>query len=1092
MIALCKIRKWNFVLTLSLVLAAIMALSVSDAGADDWPMWRHDAQRSGTSEAELPKELHLQWSRQLSRPQPAFPSEPRQCFDGSYEPVVMAKTMFVPSMVNDSVTAIDTESGRVKWKYFTEGPVRFAPAAGQGKVYFVCDDGYLYCVAARTGELVWKFKAGPTDTEARKLLGNSRLISRWPSRGGPALDEGVVYFAAGVFPFEGVYVYALDAQTGKVIWKNEDSGFIKKGLNDHGGSRDGGLSPQGYLTVTGEKLIVPNGKALPIFFDRKTGKIEPYKPAWGGRPILEKGCWYVSAMGKYYLQSGDVYDLNTRKRLQIDPGQSFKELGEFREPIFTDEVIYYSEPVNEQPRGDHRGYRPVGTGYEKILAYNINKTGHEEKQDKLSGFSVTTWQSLTFEKFFQLESNLKVHVKSGSRLYASGENLVAAVDIPPATDQPKVSWRAEIEGTVHRMLTADDKLFVVTKEGAIYCYGGKQTQPKTYKMDEFNATDKNVKWASKAKDILRITKVKQGYCIALGWATGGLVEELARQSDLHIIVLEEDTKAVIAARRQLDALGLNGSRVHVVTGKLTTAQLPSYMADLIISEDLPSTGFIWAEKLFDVMRPYGSQACLSLSETEFIHFALWFEQKKLDGAEIHSIISYNNQADYTLLTRKGGLADSADWTHEAATAGNTYASSDKLVKGPFGVLWFGGTADNIFPEWDFTHWRGPSPLVVEGRMFISIGTELYAVDIYTGRVLWQKKLAEMEELKSSGRRYKFDNYVAVKSGIYVNCGPTYLKLDPASGATLSQIETPVELGDKDLPNQELNGKESTVKDRPRWGQVRISNNRFIGATGKYLIGMNCHSNEKLWQIESEKGNFNFALGNEKVFVIDYLGDSAEETTEAKYKLIVLDTDHGEIIWDKELEVKSAKKIKQPLASQLTYGQDQDILLITVHDKTVGAFTGATGELLWQKDIPCNDPPSPWSPPEPPILLRDLMVTHGGKLYNPQTGKEIPRRFWHGMNADMAKGGTRGCGRAVAGEFLVTVRDAHASYFDLSTGRQNYFRGIRSGCTNNLVPAGGLLNAPNYSRGCSCNYSIYTSLAWSHMPEAATWTEDASK
>ncbi|MBN2375612.1 MAG: PQQ-binding-like beta-propeller repeat protein [Sedimentisphaerales bacterium] len=1064
----------------------------TSAGAD-WPMWRHDAQRSGTSEAELPKELHLQWSRQLPRPQPAFPSEPRQCFDGSYEPVVLAKTMFVPSMVNDSVTAIDTESGRIKWKYFTEGPVRFAPAAEQGKVYFVCDDGYLYCVAAQTGELVWKYKAGPADIEARKLLGNSRLISRWPARGGPVLVEGVVYFAAGIFPFEGVYVYALDARTGKVIWINKESGFIKKGLNDHGGSRDGGLSPQGYLTVTGDKLIVPNGKALPIFFDRKTGQIEPYKPAWGGRAILEKGCWYVSAMGKYYLQSGDVYDLTTRKRLQIDPGQIFKELGDFREPIFTAEAMYYSEPVNEQLSSDYRAYRPVGMGYEKIIAYDINKTGHEEKKDKLYGFSEVTWKSLTFEKIFQLESNLKVHIKSGSRLYASGENLVAAVDISPATDQPKISWRAKIEGTVHRMLTADDKLFVVTKEGAFYCFGGKQMQPKIYKL-EYHAAEKNVKWAAKAKEIFDLTKVKQGYCIALGWATGRLVAELARQSDLHIIVLEKNAKVVMAARKQLDVQGLNGSRIHVLSDELSMAQLPSYLANLIVSEDLSSAGFkpegVFAEKLFDVMRPYGSLACLSLSGTEHKRLAAWFKQTKLGDAENRAVVK--KQSYYTLLTRQGSLVGSSDWTHEAATAGNTFASSDMLVKGPFGVLWFGGTADNIFPEWDFTHWRGPSPLVVEGRMFISIGTELYAVDIYTGRVLWQKKLAEMEELKASQRRYKFDNYVAVKDGIYVNCGSTCLKLDPASGTTLSQIETPVELGDKVLPDRELNGKESTGKDRPRWGQVRIWNNCFIGAAGKYLIGLNRHSNEKLWQIESEKGNFNFALGNEKVFVIDYLGDSAKETTEAKYKLIVLDVDHGEIIWDKELEVKSAKKIKQPLASKLTYGQDQDILLITVHDKTVGAFIGATGELLWQKDIPCNDPPSPWSPPEPPILLRDLMVTHGGKLYNPQTGKEMPRRFWHGMNADMAKGGARGCGRAVAGEFLVTVRDAHASYFDLSTGRQNYFRGIRSGCTNNLVPAGGLLNAPNYSRGCSCNYPIYTSLAWLHMPEAVAWTEDASK
>jgi outer membrane protein assembly factor BamB len=48
----------------------------------------------------------------------------------------------------------------------------------------------------------------------RKLLGNGRLISTWPVRGGPVVADGRVYFAAGVWPFEGVFVYALDAETG--------------------------------------------------------------------------------------------------------------------------------------------------------------------------------------------------------------------------------------------------------------------------------------------------------------------------------------------------------------------------------------------------------------------------------------------------------------------------------------------------------------------------------------------------------------------------------------------------------------------------------------------------------------------------------------------------------------------------------------------------------------------------------------------------------------------------------------------------------------------------------------------------------------
>ena len=45
------------------------------------------------------------------------------------------------------------------------------------------------------------------------MLGNDRLISHWPARGGPVVADGVVYFAAGLWPSDGIYVYALDGRT---------------------------------------------------------------------------------------------------------------------------------------------------------------------------------------------------------------------------------------------------------------------------------------------------------------------------------------------------------------------------------------------------------------------------------------------------------------------------------------------------------------------------------------------------------------------------------------------------------------------------------------------------------------------------------------------------------------------------------------------------------------------------------------------------------------------------------------------------------------------------------------------------------------
>ncbi len=194
---------------------------ISHAKAGDWPTWRYDGSRSAASPEELPGELRLRWVRRLPPTQLAWPHEARLQFDASYEPIVMGKSLFLGSPNDGSITAFDTGTGEEKWRFYTEGPVRFAPVAWKGKVYVSSDDGYLYCLNAANGTLLWKFRGTPKERPDRRHLGNSRLISYWPIRGGPVLEDGKIYFAAGIWPTLGVFITALDAETGQFLWMNE-------------------------------------------------------------------------------------------------------------------------------------------------------------------------------------------------------------------------------------------------------------------------------------------------------------------------------------------------------------------------------------------------------------------------------------------------------------------------------------------------------------------------------------------------------------------------------------------------------------------------------------------------------------------------------------------------------------------------------------------------------------------------------------------------------------------------------------------------------------------------------------------------------
>ena len=288
----------------------IVALTTLRSLADDWPTWRYDVERTAESSQTLPSELGLLWQRNLATPQPAF-HDVRLQFDGGYEPIVKGDRLFLSSNSEATVTAYATDTGEELWKFFTAGPVRLAPVAWKDRVLFGSDDGSFYCVAAKNGELVWKSKVVPSD---RQLLGNERLTSVWPIRGGPVLKDERVYFAAGVWPSEGVFVFCLEAATGKQIWVNDSTGHLYGG-QPHNAVAIGGIAPQGYLLIDGDDLVVPSSNAYPGRFDLGTGELKDFKLPLAGRV---PGGWYASLPGK--AAQAKLKEKPKRKSLLADLG----------------------------------------------------------------------------------------------------------------------------------------------------------------------------------------------------------------------------------------------------------------------------------------------------------------------------------------------------------------------------------------------------------------------------------------------------------------------------------------------------------------------------------------------------------------------------------------------------------------------------------------------------------------------------------------------------------------------------------------------------------------------------------------------------
>jgi len=1039
----------------------------------DWPTWRHDASRSGVSAEELPAQVHLLWRRDLPAPRLAWPNEPRLHFDASYEPVVSGARLFLGSPNDGSVRAFDTATGEERWRFRTEGPVRFAPVVAGGKLYAGSDDGHLYCLDAATGALLWKVCGAPANRPDRRHLGNARLVSYWPVRGGPVLADGVVYFAAGIWPTLGVFVLAADARTGRVLWRNDTLNYITKVRIDHNRLHEAGLSPQGYLAVVGDTLLVPNGRSMPAGLDRKTGALRYYVQGY------RHGHCRVTAQGRYAFV-GDTGVVDTRTGREV--GSRWAAAGKDAPPHFDPKKFHLFEgPITAykfQPGLSWRSALAAGIAYGShqgvFYAYDLGRAAVSEYDKTVHGHKIKPWRwdAPVLWKLASARAASKaasdVVIKAGTRLYGHAGKTLVAIETPTAGGQPRVAWEKPIDGTPASMLAADGKLFVVTREASIHCLGGANVQPTVHPHPSTPLPKVAEAWARTAGEILGCTKVSEGYALVLGLGTGRLLEALLGQSGLKVIAVDRDKSKVDALRTKLVAAGLYGTRAEVFVGEPFDFPFPQYLASLIVCEDLAGAGFSMerpAGKLFDVLRPYGGVACLAVPAAGRDAFARWVE-----GAELERGV-LTRAGRFVLLRRVGALPGSAYWTHETADAARTYFSTDQRVKAPLGVLWYGDGPDHGF--WKRKDYGiGVKPQVIGGRLFaFQVGGRLLrAYDVFTGRVLWTRKVDA------------FTRYVSRPDGIYVAGGDTCLVLDPATGAPLKtftyRLDDPQ--GRKPIV-ADIRATYDEIVIAAAFEKVRVIEKGLWDSSE--LVALDRATGRQLWARRA-KDRFNshaIAMGGGMVFCTDSLsgatagkaarrGDAPESVPST---LLALDARTGSTRWTATTTGKYRTYGMGGWCGMrahddwVAYSAPHGLVLAGKHGQA-RAYDARTGKEVWQAGVGA----------QPLILRGDTFVSQSGVAFDTRSGTRIPRKgAWFGRV---------GCNYAVGSTHLFLVRFASVCYVDAESGKRFLLRNVRSGCSNSLIAADGLLNVPCFSVGCVCNYPIQTSFALVHMPEVAAW------
>lgn len=181
------------------------ALDTGPAALDrssDWPTFRHDARRSGSTSATVPAQVQVAWTAKVGERLSA--------------PVVADGKVFVCDIDSHTVHCLDAASGEPLWSHIVGGRVDSPPTLFDGLVLFGSADGWVYCLRASDGQLVWRFRAAVSD---KRLVMYDQVTSAWPVHGSVLVEDSVVYFSAGYSSFldGGISVYGLDVRTGKML-----------------------------------------------------------------------------------------------------------------------------------------------------------------------------------------------------------------------------------------------------------------------------------------------------------------------------------------------------------------------------------------------------------------------------------------------------------------------------------------------------------------------------------------------------------------------------------------------------------------------------------------------------------------------------------------------------------------------------------------------------------------------------------------------------------------------------------------------------------------------------------------------------------
>jgi len=463
----------------------------------DWPTYRQNHKRSGSTKSQIPVKLNNKWQKKLG--------------GKLTQPVVANGKLYIAQIDQHRVYSIDSKGGDIKWTFTAGGRVDSPPTYYRGRVIFGSHDGWVYCLRADNGKLIWKFRAAPSD---RRIIAFNQLESSWPVHGSILIEDDIAYFASGRSSFldGGICLYGIDPVSGEKQYEHQLEGPFPDIPEDPGRPFDmeGALadvlvSQNDYIYMKDVKFnkslqrqesprmtqLGDKHTGLHLFSTSASGLLDD---SWWDRSFwMYSERWPGFYMGLNAPKSGQILSFNDsctyafKYFTERNVHSPFSRQGQgsllyadknSTEPILVD-TTGRPEPVKWLPQVKHEWADFRWQGW-KGLEYNAPAKNYE-KGPGFSRSQPTLWQQWVPLRVRSMVLADNVLFIAGPPDVIDPEDPLAAYKgekgmhlwaISPTTGEKISGYKLSSAPIFDGMAAANNHLYISTIEGNIICLGG--------------------------------------------------------------------------------------------------------------------------------------------------------------------------------------------------------------------------------------------------------------------------------------------------------------------------------------------------------------------------------------------------------------------------------------------------------------------------------------------------------------------------------------------------------------------------------------------------------------------------------------------